>query len=226
MTEQFKQVKIEVQSNPGEVTGEYLIPDKMQAFILLAHGAGAGMHHPFMVDLAKALGKLQIGTLRFNLPYMEAGKKFPGSPKYSIEGIQSALDRAIKFTKNETPIFLSGKSYGGRMSSHLVANIKPGAVKGLIFYGFPLHAPGKPGKERASHLKEVSCPMLFLQGRKDKLADQSLLNEVIADLGRGDVKYYDDADHSFKRPKKVSNESLIPQLAKDTHQWIKALLQL
>ncbi|MEP2771853.1 MAG: alpha/beta family hydrolase [Fulvivirga sp.] len=220
MAEQIKQVKIKVQSNPGEVTGAYLIPDKMQAFILLAHGAGAGMHHPFMVDLATALGKLQIGSLRFNLPYMEAGKKFPGSPKHSIEGIQSALDHAREFTKNETPIFLAGKSYGGRMSSHLAENLENNTIAGLIYYGFPLHAPGKPDVKRASHLVNIDIPMLFLQGSNDNLADQTLLNQVTLELDLATVTYYDHADHSFKRPKKISKESLIPQLAKDTSEWI------
>jgi len=220
MAEQIKQVKIKVQSNPGEVTGAYLIPDKMQAFILLAHGAGAGMHHPFMVTLAEELNKLNIGTLRYNLPYMEAGKKFPGSPKHSIEGINAALKHVTNMVDRQTPVFLSGKSYGGRMSSHVAEQLDNGSVAGLIYYGFPLHAPGKPDIKRASHLVNIDIPMLFLQGSNDNLADQALLNQVTEELDQTTVKYYEHADHSFKRPKKITKESLIPQLAKDTSEWI------
>ncbi len=220
MASQIHQVKIKVDSNPGEISGDYLIPQEMKAFILLAHGAGAGMNHPFMVELAKALSDFNIGSLRYNLPYMEAGKKFPGSPKPSIEGIQSALWHVKAFISNDIPIFLAGKSYGGRMSSHVSQNLKKGDIQGLIYFGFPLHAPGKPDTKRAEHLKDINFPMLFLQGSNDKLAEPKLVNEVTDSLKNTKVIYFEHADHSFKRAKKISKESLIPQLAKETSTWI------
>lgn len=215
-----KQTKIKVSAELGDISGEYNFSDNMRACVLIAHGAGAGMQHPFMVTLAEELNKLNIGTLRYNLPYMEAGKKFPGSPKHSIEGIHAALKHVTNMVDRQIPVFLSGKSYGGRMSSHVAEQLDNGSVAGLIYYGFPLHAPGKPDIKRASHLVNIDLPMLFLQGSNDNLADQELLNQVTEELHQTTVKYYEHADHSFKRPKKINKESLIPQLAKDTSEWI------
>ena len=219
MSHKIEKTKVSVEAKPGSVTVTYTIPNNYHAIILLAHGAGAGMDHPFIMSLSQHLADTGLAIVTFNFPYMENGKKFPGSAKTNIQAIGNVLKAAEKRLTGK-PIFLGGKSYGGRMSSHLAAESNLTTVKGLIFYGFPLHAPGKPGTERAAHLKNVTYPMLFVQGGKDKLADKLLLNEVVSDLDDTKLIFYENADHSFKRPKRISKESLIPKLAKDTSEWI------
>lgn len=194
-------------------------PKEPLAVLVLAHGAGAGMHHAFMEELASALNQRKIITIRFNFPYMDAGKKLPGSPKPNKEAIIK-ISRFASEQYPDIPLFLSGKSYGGRMSAYVMAETPIDKVKGLIFYGFPLHAPGKPTIKRAEQLKSVSCPMLFIQGSNDKLADLNLLTEVIETLPTATLKTFEKADHSFKRPKKVSKASLVPDLADATYDWI------
>ncbi|MDX1629777.1 MAG: alpha/beta fold hydrolase [Fulvivirga sp.] len=217
-----EEVKIDIDVKPGVISGIFYIPKQMKALLVLAHGAGAGMTHPFMEGLAAHLAEHGIGTLRFNLPYMEAGKKAPGSPKDAMKGIEKAIATARDHYA-ETPIFVGGKSYGGRIASHLLAEETPKHVYGLIFYGFPLHAPGKSSTSRADHLKNVQVPLLFLQGKKDKLADYTLIEKVVSGLDQSDLIAFEHADHSFKRPKKVSKQSLIPMLAEKTHDWIKKI---
>lgn len=205
---------------PGALSVVYVIPKNMKALMILAHGAGAGMKHPFMEELANALADEEIGTLRFNFPYMEAGRRAPGSPKQAIQAIREAVAQA-RADYPEVPLFLGGKSYGGRMSSQLMAESPVQGIRGIVFYGFPLHAPGKPSDKRAGHLKEVKVPMLFLQGDRDKLATPELLKPVVEGLDQARLVMYEHADHSFKRPKKVSPDSLTPLLAKATCHWLQ-----
>jgi len=215
------QVKISVDVKPGEISGIYQVPDQPKALIVLSHGAGAGMNHVFMKSLADELAKHDIATLRINLPYMEAGKKMPGSPKHAVEAIKRTASFA-KHDYSDIPIYLAGKSYGGRMSSHLMADDNIEFIKGLIFYGFPLHAPGKPGVKRAKHLEDIKVSMLFLQGTNDKLADLNLLEPLLKNLKTSTLLTFEHADHSFKRPKKITKESLIPELAISTKDWIES----
>jgi predicted alpha/beta-hydrolase family hydrolase len=187
----------------------------------LAHGAGAPMTHPFMEGLATELANQGILTIRFNFPYMELGRRSPGSPKQA----QAAIRTVIEFLDGEIgnlPVFIGGKSYGGRMSSELVSSESDLPVTGLIFYGFPLHAPGRPGKDRGDHLKSIGKPMLFLQGTRDNLAEKDLMDEVVKSLSNAKLVWFEDANHSFKVPKRagISPDEMLASLARQTRQFM------
>ena len=205
----------------GKITLEIDESSGADAVIIIAHGAGAGMHHPFMNNLAKKICDLGITAVRFNFPYMEQGRKSPGSPKANIETWRLVLGHISSEYKN-SKIYLSGKSYGGRMASHLMADEKPSEVKGLIYFGFPLHAPGKDSKDRADHLSNIEIPQLFLQGSKDKLSNLSLMKEVVAGLKGASMEVFEDADHSFNVPKKsgLSKDEVLNILATKTAKWV------
>jgi predicted alpha/beta-hydrolase family hydrolase len=181
-----------------KVSGLALAPAGARACYVFAHGAGAGMAHPFMEAVAQELAERRIATLRYQFPYMEAGGKRPDPPKVAHAAVRAAVAAAAEF---ELPIIAGGKSFGGRMTSQAQA-VKPlDGVKGLAFFGFPLHAAGQPSDERAAHLKDVKIPMLFLQGTRDALADVALMKGVTTGLGsRATLHLVDDADHSFHVP--------------------------
>lgn len=221
-TPEMREVEFKTSVSPHRLSGIYLLPKDMEALLILSHGAGAGMNHPFMEELARSLLEEKIGTFRFNFPYMEAGRRLPGSPKHAMQAMEDAVTR-VQSEFPEARVFLGGKSYGGRMSSQLMAENPVPAVKGLVFYGFPLHSPGKPSVKRAEHLNKVQLPMLFLQGSQDKLATPDLLTSVVGGLTNAEMVVFDHADHSFKRPKKVSGDSLIPSLARLTGDWIRRI---
>lgn len=170
------------------------------AVVVLAHGAGAGMDHPFMKTMAEKLADKAITVVRFNFPYMDAGKKFPGSPKTNIAAWGDILDE-VSAKYPDLPLFMAGKSYGGRMGSHLLAQEPNRPVKGIIYLGFPLHAPGKDSKDRAAHLGDVKVPQLFLQGTRDKLANIDMMREVVGELSHATLVEIEDGDHSFKVPR-------------------------
>jgi predicted alpha/beta-hydrolase family hydrolase len=205
------------QLNIGDdgVSAEWVIPDKPVAAMTLAHGAGAGMDHPFMKRLAEELARLQIATLRFNFLYMEKRSKRPDPPARTHAVISAAADVARKTFPN-VPLLLSGKSFGGRMSSQWLAAHPDRSVNGTVFFGFPLHPPGKPGTERADHLKNIDVPMLFLQGTRDEFATHDLLNGVCGVLPGSSLRWFEGADHSFK----CGKQDLIPELAKAVLGWL------
>lgn len=209
----------------GKITAGVNEASRPQAVLILAHGAGAGMHHPFMSDLARGIANEDIHVIRFNFPYMEQGRKSPGSPKANIETWRLVVDHIASMYQGLS-IFISGKSYGGRMASHLMVESSSDAVKGIIYYGFPLHAPGRDSKDRASHLPEIKVPQLFLQGSKDKLANIDLMNEVVGGLSNVELEVIQDGDHSFKVPKKSgkTNEEVMNHLIQKSADWIKSHL--
>jgi predicted alpha/beta-hydrolase family hydrolase len=188
--------------------------------VILTHGAGAGMQHAFMEAAAKGLAARNAHVMRFNFPYMDAGKKLPGSPKVSQQSILAALEDINK-KYWDLPIFLAGKSYGGRMCSHVVADGSAPQVKGLIYLGFPLHAPGKDGTKRADHLQQVSIPQLFLQGSNDKLARLDLIKQVVKAQSKAQLHVIDHADHSFRVPKKQQKPGfdVMEELIKKANNW-------
>jgi predicted alpha/beta-hydrolase family hydrolase len=168
--------------------------------LALAHGAGAGMTHPFMADVAGELAERGIATLRYQFPYMEQGSKRPDTPAVAQATVRAAVAEAARRLP-ALPLFAGGKSFGGRMTSQAQAALPLPGVRGLVFLGFPLHPAGKPDDKRAEHLADVKVPMLFLQGTRDALAELALLRPVVERLGsRAALKVFEDADHSFHLP--------------------------
>jgi len=182
------------------VSGLLRRPVQPRACLVLAHGAGAGMQHPFMSAVANELDALGIATLRYQFPYMEHRSRRPDPPARCHATVRAAIAEAARLLPN-LPLFAGGKSFGGRMTSQAQALSPLPAVRGLAFLGFPLHPPGKPGVERGEHLADVRVPMLFLQGTRDEFAALALLEPLIARLGeRTTLELFADADHSFHIP--------------------------
>ncbi len=172
-------------------------PEPSRACYVLAHGAGAGMNHPFMASVSTGLADRCIATLRYQFPYMERGSKRTDPPRIAHATVRAAVAMAASLMP-DTPLFAGGKSFGGRMTSQTQAESVLPRVRGLIFLGFPLHPAKKPSRERAEHLRQISCPMLFLQGTRDELADVALMRTVTEELGAlAALQLFDDADHSF-----------------------------
>lgn len=181
----------------ARVSALLMAPAGARAAYVFAHGAGAGMAHPFMAALAGALAQRSVATLRYQFPYMEQGSRRPDAPAVAQAAVRAAVAEARERLPG-LPLFAGGKSFGARMTSQAQAASPLEGVSGLAFVGFPLHLAGKPGVQRAAHLAGVHCPMLFLQGTRDALADRTLLRSVLAPLGpRAQLETFDDADHAF-----------------------------
>lgn len=212
------QLQLFVSESIGTVSAELIEADSSIAVLTLAHGAGAGMNHPFMVSLTSELALQSISTLRFNFPFMENKKGRPDVPAIAHKTIEAAINKARELFPI-VPLFVSGKSFGGRMSSQHISK-NSSFVNGIIFFGFPLHPPGKPSVDRAEHLKDTKVPMLFIQGTCDELAVWSLIESVTNSLPQATLRKIEGADHAFKAGKK----NLIPDLAMHTKQWISNLI--
>jgi uncharacterized protein len=179
------------------VSGLLQSPAHPRACYVLAHGAGAGMNHPFLAATAAGLAERGIATLRYQFPYMERGAKRPGPPPLAQATVRAAVAAATRLLPG-LPLVAGGKSFGGRMTSQAQAKAPLPAVRGLAFLGFPLHPAGRPSQERGRHLFDVSIPMLFLQGTRDTLAALDQLEPLCQALGmRASLKLFADADHSF-----------------------------
>jgi predicted alpha/beta-hydrolase family hydrolase len=185
---------------------------------LLAHGAGAGMRHPFLEALADALAARGVATLRYEFPYMEQGKRRIDPPAVLHARVREAVQAAAL---EGLPLFAGGKSMGGRMTSQAQAHQALAGVRGLAFVGFPLHPAGQPGTQRAAHLSEVRLPMLFLQGTRDELADLALLRPIVEALPQATLHVVEDADHSFHvRKKSGRNDSeVLDELSQTFAEW-------
>jgi len=197
----------------------------MKWLLVLGHGAGAGMHHPFMQALAHRLAVCGIATLRYQFPFMEQGKRAPNPQPILMKSVRSAVAVAADYAAGVT-LLAGGKSLGGRMTSNAAAREPLPGVAGIVFFGFPLHAPAKPSQHRADHLFNVAVPMLFLQGTRDKLADLSLLRPVCDKLARrATLHTIEWADHGFHVPKKsgTSDENVIAELAQTTLNWAEGI---
>lgn len=180
----------------GSVSGAYVRPYEPVSTIVVAHGAGAGMDHPFMSGFTDAMNALGHATLRFNFAYAEQGKRMPDRAPKAIATWRAVFDEAVRRAADE-PVWASGKSFGGRMASMAVAEGMPAA--GLVFLGYPLHPPGKPERIRDAHLYGIEVPMLFLQGAGDVFAQPELLTGVIEKIGSppATLEQVEGADHSF-----------------------------
>jgi len=211
-----KSLSFKISPSIGTVSGECFVPLKSKCVMTLAHGAGAGMHHTFMVTLCQSLSEAGITTMRFNFPFTENKKGRPDTPAVAHQTIEAAIIKAQKLFP-KLPLFVAGKSFGGRMTSQSLAALPNNNVKGIIFYGFPLHAPGKPSVERAEHLKDVKTPMLFLQGSKDEFATWKLIEKVTSSLPLAELVRIEGANHGFKAGK----QDIIKILTTITADWIE-----
>ena len=188
------------------VSGLLQTPPRGRACYVLAHGAGAGMNHPFMAAVAAELWQRSIATLRYQFPYMERGTKRPDPPHLAQATVRAAVAAASRALP-QLPLIAGGKSFGGRMTSQAQAHEPLPGARGLAFLGFPLHPAGKPSRERAKHLFDVRIPMLFLQGTRDTLAALDEIEPVCAALGeRATLKLFQDADHSFHVPARTGRK--------------------
>jgi uncharacterized protein len=190
-------LRLAVPTTNTTVSGVLDTPAVPEACYVFAHGAGAGMNHAFMTATAQGLVQRGIATLRFQFPYMEQGSKRPDSPAVAQAAVRAAVEEAARRLPR-VPLFAGGKSFGGRMTSQAQAAQPLPHVRGIVFVGFPLHPPGQPSIERASHLAAVDLPMLFLQGTRDELAQLDLIRQATAKLGpRATLHVVEGADHSF-----------------------------
>src|SRR5437867_7728985 len=208
----------------GEVSALLLRPAKARRLLVLAHGAGAGMCHPFMENLAGELACVGVATLRYQFPYMEARRRVPDAPAVLTATVVAAV-RAAAEAAPGLPLLAGGKSMGGRMTSQAAAQRPLDGVRGLVFFGFPLHPPNQPGTKRADHLAKVTVPMLFLQGTRDELADLKLLRPVCAKLGpRATLHIIETADHSFHvlKSSKRSDAEVLRELGETTALWAES----
>ena len=210
-----RSLSLKVSGVVGSVSAECITPKEPKCIITLAHGAGAGMNHAFMIALSESLAERSIATLRFNFPFMENKKGRPDTPAVAHTTIGKAIEKAKKLFP-ALPIFAAGKSFGGRMTSQYLSVDHDAPVDGIIFYGFPLHPPGKPSIERAEHLKTVKVPMLFLQGSRDEFAEWKLIAKVCRSLLLADLVKIEGANHAFKAGK----VDTIQILADATSKWI------
>jgi uncharacterized protein len=209
----------------GEVSSILMRPAKARWLLALAHGAGAGMTHPFLERLARELASVGVATFRYQFAYMEQRRRAPDSPSAATATVASAV-RAAAEAAPGLPLLAGGKSFGGRMTSQAASQQLLKGVRGLVFFGFPLHAPNKPGNKRAEHLTKVPMPMLFLQGTRDTLADLSLLTPICSSLGsRARLHIIEGADHSFHLLKSSgrTDADVFHELAQTTAAWAENL---
>jgi predicted alpha/beta-hydrolase family hydrolase len=193
-------------SNCLAVSGLLQKPSDALACYVLAHGAGAGMDHPFMSAVADGLTMRGIATLRYQFPYMERRAKRPDPPQLAQRAVRAAAAKARDLLPS-LPLIAGGKSFGGRMTSQAQAKMPLAGVRGLVFLGFPLHPAGRPSQERAEHLFEVKIPILFLQGTRDALASLDELEPLCKRLGRrATLRLFADADHSFHVPARTGRK--------------------
>jgi predicted alpha/beta-hydrolase family hydrolase len=211
--------------NRPDVDALWLRPRGAKAVYVLAHGAGAGMEHAFMVAMADALAAHGIATLRFMFPYMQAGSRRPDAERILRATLTAAAKLAVQRARG-LPVFAGGKSMGGRMTSRAMAEAPMPGIAGLAFLGFPLHPAGKSSDERAAHLSDVSVPMLFVQGTRDRLATLDLLHPVIDGLGdRATLHIVDGGDHSLAVPKRSgrTSDEVLNEVASTMAQWMSGV---
>jgi uncharacterized protein len=205
----------------GEVSGLLLRPDSARLLYVLAHGAGAGMRHPFLESISQRLAEQGIATLRYQFPYMERRARRPDPPAVATAAVRGAVVEAARLAPG-LPLVAGGKSFGGRMTSTAQAEEPLPGVRGLVFLGFPLHPPGRADDKRAEHLSRVQIPMLFLQGDRDEFADLTLLRPMVKRLGaRAALHLVQDGDHSFHVPKRSgrTDDDVMGELVQALTGW-------
>jgi len=206
------------------VSGLWRRPDRARACLVLAHGAGAGMRHPFLAGIADGLADRGIASLRYQFLYMEEGSRRPDRPEVAHAAVRAAVATAGRLAP-DLPLVAGGKSFGGRMTSQAQAADPLPGVRGLAFLGFPLHPAGRPSGERGRHLSGIGVPMLFLQGTRDALADRQRIEELCDELApRASLSLFQDADHSFGVPARSgrSNAQVREAMLDAVTDWIAA----
>lgn len=210
-----------IQFDEYDVGALFKPADNQSTLIVFGHGAGAGMHHRTLEEITDAFAAVGIASLRYNFPYMEAGKNRVDAQAVSTRTIKAAYEFAQ--SNYDLPILLGGHSFGGRMASHAVVehNLE---VAGLIFCSFPLHNPKKPSLDRAAHMDQISCPMLFLSGSRDGMAERRLMNKLARQLG-ATLKWLDTADHGYKVLKRTRKrkDSVFHEMSGHAKRFIQTL---
>ena len=220
------ELRIAVDERAGDVSGLLVRPDSARLLYLLAHGAGAGMRHPFLETVARQLDGRGIATLRYQFPYMGRRASRPDPPAVAAATVRAVVAEAARVAPG-LPLVAGGKSFGGRMTSTAQAEEPLPGVRGLVFLGFPLHPPGRPDDKRAEHLAQVRIPMLFLQGDRDEFADLKLLKPVVKRLGdRATLHLVEGGDHSFKVLKGSGRtaDQVMNELAATIDGWATSLV--
>ncbi len=221
-----REISFDAGERAGAVEGLLARPPGAACLLVLAHGAGAGMRHPFMESAAAELAARGIATLRYQFPYMQMKSRRPDPPAV-LQATVRAAARAAAAAAPDLPLLAGGKSMGGRMTS-LAASAEPlDGVRGIVFFGFPLHAAGSPSDERGAHLSRVTVPMLFLQGTRDRLADLDRLRPLLAGLPRATLKVFEGADHSFHPPKSAgrTDAEVLVEIAETVAAWAAETLR-
>ena len=217
-------IRFRATESRGEVSARLVVPPDAQVLYVLAHGAGAGMDHPFMEAVAACLAAKQVATLRYQFPYMEAGGRRPDPPAVAQKTARSAVARAAEIG---LPLIAGGKSFGGRMTAYAACKGALPAVSGLAFLGFPLHAPGRDGTDRWLPMTEVGLPMLFLQGDRDRLANLDLLRPLVDALKPPAVLHVvEGGDHSFRVTRRCgrSENEVLGEIGDALADWAHALI--
>jgi len=216
--------EIVIETGRGEVAGLLHIPSSASHILVFAHGAGAGMRHAFMESAASVLADNGIATLRYQFPYMQKQSGRPDPPAVLHATVRAAV-RAAAAQAPDLPLLAGGKSMGGRMTSQAAAEEPLEGVRGIVFFGFPLHPAGSPASARGAHLSRVTVPMLFLQGTRDKLAELDLLRPILAEIPRATLKVFEGADHSFHLLKSAgrSDQELLEEIARTVADWAGSL---
>lgn len=220
-------VTFRASGSSGDVSGILLRPEDASCLYVFGHGAGAGMTHAFMEDVAQRLARRSVATFRYNFPYKESGGRRPPNPApILVATVRSAVDAASRHAA-DLPLLAGGKSMGGRMTSTAAAKESLPGVRGIAFFGFPLHPPGKPSTDRGEHLPDVGLPMLFLQGTRDKLADLDLLRPVLDDVRPSPTLHVvEGADHGFhvlKRSGRTDDE-VLDELCDAFVAWVRDVI--
>jgi predicted alpha/beta-hydrolase family hydrolase len=222
MTEDVQPLRVAPEAEDG-ISALLQGADGANACLVLAHGAGAGMTHPFMASLAAGLARNRIATLRYQFPYMEKGSRRPDPPPVAHAAVRAAVAEAARRLPG-LALFAGGKSFGARMTSQAQASRPLEGVRGLVFVGFPLHPAKQPSVERAKHLADVKIPMLFLQGTRDALAEWPLVEQTTRALGNlAALERIEDADHSFhvRASSGTTDAAVLEALAAATTGWIE-----